>query len=67
MDVIAKVEMFLNRGSAYEKQIFIKGNKYKYFAESSSWNNHEVQREAGTGQPSTFNEHEFYKYFQINH
>jgi hypothetical protein len=65
MKVIAKVTMFKNKGSAYEKEIFTKGKEYEYCAESSTWQNKLVEPNDGTGQYSIFNEEDFIKYFSL--
>ena len=65
MKVIAKVTMFKNKGSAYEKEIFTKGKEYEYFAESSTWQNKLVEPNNGACQYLIFNEEDFVKYFYL--
>lgn len=63
MKVIAKVTMYKNKGSAYEKEIFTKGKEYRYWVEDSTHNNREVS--PNTGKVEHFNEEDFYNYFDL--
>ena len=65
IEVICKVSLYSNRGMKNQREDFTEGCKYKYLAESSTFNNHEVYPNYGCGQPSTFSEETFYKYFKF--
>lgn len=65
MTVIAKVTIYKNKGSAYEKELFTQGKEYEYCAETSTWQNKIVKPNYGTGQYSIFNEEDFAKYFSL--
>lgn len=63
MKVIAKVTMFKNKGSAYEKEIFTKGKDYKYWAEDSTYNIRKVS--PNEGMVECFNEEDFVNFFDL--
>ena len=65
IEVICKQSLCKNRGMKNQIETFTKGKKYKYLAESSTWNNHLVYPNYGCGQDATFNEEEFNKYFSF--
>lgn len=63
MIVTSNADLFINVGTKAEKQVFNKGNKYKYFDEDSNYNNKHIQ--PNNGLCLTFNEEEFHKYFMF--
>jgi len=65
IEVICKQSLYKNRGMKNKIEMFTKGEKYKYLAESSTWNNHLIYPNYGCGQDESFNENEFYKYFKF--
>ena len=65
IEAICKQTLNKNRGMKNKIEMFTKGEKYKYLAESSTWNNHLIYPNYGCGQDESFNENEFYKYFKF--
>lgn len=70
--VFIKINMFIDKkctttlvsniGQKSKKETFTKGNKYKYDALNSCWNNHILMPNIGL--QVIFNNEEFYKYFK---
>jgi hypothetical protein len=62
--IYCKVTLRKNIGHKTEREVFVKGESYKYWFLSSGWNSRQVEPKEGP--VATFTEDEFYEYFQFS-